>query len=196
MRLSFLPFISLAAIGAAAVFTLGCAWVPQNARLKISPGATASEVGRGVKVAVKVHDRRPISVLGHRGMDSQYAAITTTQNLTLLFRDALIEGLARKGFNAADFDGEPGRVLTVEIHKVEYSTDLDFWRGVAKAEALLTAWMSKDGVRFEQNYQGRRKEKAVESPRASTNERLLNEAISEAVRGLLEDQSLLRFMAE
>lgn len=147
-------------------------------------------------VAVKVYDRRPDSVLGYRGVDSQNAAITTRQNLVLLFRDAIIEGLSRKGFKATDYDGETSRVLSVEIRKVEYSTDMEFWKGLVKSEAWLVASMTKGGARFEQNYTGLSKHATVEAPRARTNERLLNEAISEAVRTLVDDPSLLRFMAE
>lgn len=178
------------------MITVGCAWVPQEARLKIDAGSATSDAGRGVRVAVKVYDRRPDTVLGHRGVDSQNAAITTKQNLVLLFRDAIIAGLSRKGFKATDYDGETPRVLSVEIRKVEYSTDMDFWKGVVKTEAWLVASMTKDGVRFEQSYTGVRKHTTVESPRAKTNERLLNEAISEAVSALVNDPSLLRFMAE
>lgn len=181
---------------AASLTVVGCAWVPQEARLRIDSGKSVSEVGRGMRVAVKIHDRRPQSVLGYRGVDSQNAAITTKQNLALLFRDAIIEGLSRYGFKATDYDGESSRVLSVEIRKLEYSTDMEFWKGMVKAEAWLGASMSRDGLRFEQNYTGVSKQTTVEAPRARTNERLLNNAISDAVRALVNDPTLLRFMSE
>ena len=174
----FIRIASCLVLGAAAA---GCAWLPQDARLKINTGEAVSDVGHGVRVAVKVYDRRPDTVLGHRGVDSQNAPITTKQNLVVLFRDAIIAGLSKKGFKAIDYDGETPRVLSVEIRKVEYSTDMEFWKGVVKTEAWLVASMSKDGARFEQNYVGVRKHTTLEAPRAKTNERLLNEAISEAV---------------
>lgn len=174
----------------------GCAWVPQEARLKIDAGNASSDAGRGVRVAVKVYDRRAETVLGYRGVDSKNAAITTRQNLVLLFRDSIVQGLARKGFQAVDYDGETSLVLSVEIRKIEYSTDMEFWKGLIKAETWLVASMHKGGARFEQNYTGVRKLTTVEAPRAKTNERLLNEAISDAVKSLVDDPSLLRFMTE
>lgn len=191
-----LRFVGQTAILVAVMITVGCAWVPQEARIKIDTGSATSEAGRGVRVAVKVYDRRPDTVLGYRGVDTQNAAITTKQNLVVLFRDAIIEGLSRKGFKATDYDGETPRVLSVEIRKVEYSTDMEFWKGVVKTEAWLVASMTRGGARFEQNYVGTRKQTTVEAPRAKTNERLLNEAVSEAVNALVNDPSLLRFMAE
>jgi uncharacterized lipoprotein YajG len=181
---------------AVVVIAAGCAWVPQNARLKVAPTVAPSEQGRGVTIAIEVLDRRMTTTIGRRGVDSEDAPITTKQNLSVLVRNALIAGYAKKGFNAIPHEGEPGRVLTVELNTLAYTTDMDFWKGIVMTEAVLTASIVKSGVRFEQVYAGRRKETTIEAPRARTNERLLNEALAEAVKGVIEDPRLLRFLAE
>lgn len=188
--------ILLLAFLAVAVTGVGCAWVPQSAQLKVVPRVAPSEQGRGVTIAVEVLDRRMTTTIGHRGVDSQNAAITTKQNLSVLIRDALIAGFIKKGFTAIPHEGEPGRVLTVELNKLEYVTDMDFWKGIVMTEAVLNASMMRNGVRFEQIYTGRRQETTIEAPRAKTNERLLNEAMAEAAKSLIEDPHLLRFLAE
>lgn len=180
----------------AALLGEGCAWIPQTARIQVSPRVAPSTEGRGVTFAVEVLDRRLTTKLGHRGVDSENAAITSVQNISVLVRDALVAGYVKKGFNAAVHEGEPGRVLTVELSKLEYTTDMDFWKGIVMTEAVLNATTFKSGVRFQQIYMGRRKETTVEAPRAKTNERLLNEAITEATKSLLDDPNLLRFLAE
>ncbi len=149
-----------------------------------------------MKFAVEVLDRRLTTKLGHRGVDSENAAITSEQNIAVLVRDALLAGYAMKGFNPVVHEGDPGRVLTVELSKLEYTTDMDFWKGIVMTEAVLNATTFKSGVRFQQIYLGRKKETTIEAPRAKTNERLLNEAITEATKSLLEDPNLLRFLAE
>lgn len=73
---------------------------------------------------------------------------------------------------------------------------MDFWKGIVMTEAVLNATTVKSGIRFEQIYTGRRKETTIDAPRAGTNERLLNEAMNEATKGLLEDPHLLRFLTE
>ena len=172
-----LSFLAVAVIGA------GCAWVPQSAQLKVVPTVAPSEQGRGVTIAIEV-------------LDSENAPITTKQNLSVLIRNALIAGYAKKGFNAIPHEGEPGRVLTVELNTLAYTTDMDFWKGIVMTDAVLNASMMKSGVRFEQINAGRRKETTIEAPRARTNERLLNEALAEAVKSLIEDPRLLSFLTE
>jgi hypothetical protein len=60
----------------------------------------------------------------------------------------------------------------------------------------MNASTMSGGVRFEQAYTGRRKETTIEAPRAKTNERLLSEAMTEAVKSLLEDPHLIWFLAQ
>ena len=186
----------LLSVLAVAVIGAGCAWIPQSAQLKVAPTVPPSEQGRGVMVAIEVLDRRMTTTIGRRGVDSELAAITTKQNLSVLIRDALIAGYARKGFNAIPYEGDPGRVLTVELNKLEYTTDMDFWKGVVMTEAVLNASTMRDGVRFEQIYTGRRKKTTIDAPGAKTNERLLSEAITEATKSLIEDPHLLSFLVE
>ena len=181
---------------AVAVISVGCAWVPQSAQLRVTPTVAPSEKGRGVTVAVEVLDRRKSQTIGRRGVDSELAAITTKQNLSVLIRDALIAGYTKKGFNAIPHEGDPGRVLTVELNKLEYTTDMDFWKGIVMTEAVLNASTMRDGVRFEQTYTGRRKKTTIEAPGDKTNERLLSEAITEAAKSLIEDPHLLWFLVE
>jgi uncharacterized lipoprotein YajG len=174
----------------------GCAWVSQTATLKLEPRTLPSKVGQGRTVAVRVVDRRPTHTIGYRGLDSKNAAITTKQNLADLFQQKLLESLAGKGFTAIPYDGAPGRLLLVEVREIEYTTDMEFWKGIVRAEAELVASMVKDGVKFEQAYLAERKETAMEAPSAKANERLINDAVSGALQKLLEDERLLRFMAE
>jgi uncharacterized lipoprotein YajG len=180
----------------AAALICGCAWKPQSATLQPAPNITPSTVGSGVKVAVRVIDKRESDTIGYRGLDSKNAAITTKQNVAALFQAKIIEGLVRKGFSASAFEGQPGRLLVVEIRKIDYTTDMEFWKGIVRTEVVLGASMIKDGVKFEQFYSGKRTENTVEAPGAKTNERLINGAISDALQRLFEDENLIRYLAE
>jgi uncharacterized lipoprotein YajG len=186
----------LACCALAAVLVGGCAWKPQSAVLQPAPNITPSTVGAGVKVAVRVIDKRQSETIGYRGLDSQNAAITTTQNVPVLFQEKIIEGLVKKGFSASAFEGQPGRLLIVEIRQLDYTTDMEFWKGIIKTEVVLGASMIKDGVKFEQFYTGKRTENSVEAPGAKTNERLINGAISDSLGRLFDDQHLMRYLAE
>lgn len=109
-----ITFTLLLSFLAVAVISSGCAYFPQSARLAVEPKVAPSEQGRGVTIAVEVLDRRMTTTIGRRGVDSEYAEITTKQNLAVLIRNALIAGFAKKGFTAIPYEGEPGRVLRVD----------------------------------------------------------------------------------
>ncbi len=179
-----------------AVFLTGCAWFPQSATLRVTPNITASDIGRGVTVAVRVNDVRPSSTVGHRGLDSKNAAITTKGNVEPVFQEAIMQGLARKGFTPVRYEGQLVRLLTVEVLRIDYTTDMDFMKGSVRTEATLSASMVKDGIRFHQVYTGKRTEATIEAPRASTNDRLINGAISEALELMFKDELLIRYLAQ
>ena len=178
----------------AAAFLGGCAWVPQNVNLKPEPKVTASGIGNGTRVALKVLDIRPSKIIGYRGMDSKLAKITSTQDLVEIVREKISEGLAKKGFQIVPHNEQAQRILKVEIRAVEYSTDSEFWKGTAKAKAALQAFSKNDYQTFDQVYVAQKEEAASEAPRAKTNERLINGAIAEAMQRLLEDQKLVYFL--
>ena len=179
-----------------AILLGGCAWVPQSATLKVSTNIAASDAGRGETVAVRVIDSRPSNKIGHRGVDSENAVITTKGSVEPVFQEAVMQGLARKGFTPVRYDGQSVRLLTVEVRRIDYTTDMEYWKGIVRTEATLHAAMVKDGLKFEQIYTGKRMETTMEAPRASTNERLINGAISDAVQRMFEDEALIRYLAE
>ena len=182
------------ALAAAAIG--GCAWVPQTTTLNPAPRITPATTGNGVPVAVRVLDRRRSEVIGYRGVDSKNASIKTEQKVAPLFQERIIDGLKHKGFLASAFEGQSGRLLTVEIRQIDYKTDMEFWKGIIQTEAVLVASTIKDGLKFEQFYTGKRTENTVEAPGAKTNERLINGAISDALQRLFEDERLIRYLAE
>jgi uncharacterized lipoprotein YajG len=185
--------LALAAV--AAVLLNGCAWVHQDATLTLTPQIPASNIGKGANVAVRVLDRRQGRVIGYRGIDSKNASITTDQDLAALFQQKIVEGLTRKGFRAVPYVDEPAGVLTVEIRQLDYTTDMEFWKGIVQTTCALRVITSKGGVTFDQTYIGAQKDTAVEAPRARTNERLIGAAMSAAVQRLFEDDRLASFLA-
>ena len=174
----------------------GCAWVSQDAALKPKPVVVESNIGKGVRVAVRGLDRRPSKLIGYRGLDSKNARITSEQDVGAVFQEAVVEGLKKKGFDAVPDQGDPGRLLTVEVRQIDYTTDMDFWKGIVKVQAEVVAYMIKDGARFEQSYFAERTETTVEAPRAKTNERLINSAISASLQKLFDDRRLMTYLAE
>jgi uncharacterized lipoprotein YajG len=187
IRLTFVVLVGL--------FFTACAWVHQTAHLKLNPQIASADIGNGTPVRLRVVDQRLSPILGRRGLDSQDAPITTDQNVADLFHDKIDEGLTRKGFRTVPDTDSTAQLLVVEIRQIEYTTDLDYWIGLIQAQATLHASSAKNGLKFDQVYQGQKSIKTVEAPTAKTNEQLLNAAISEAVERLFADEKLVRFLA-
>jgi len=190
-----MQFLPLVLLSAAASLLNGCAWVSQSATLTLAPRITESNIGNGVIVPVRVLDRRANRVIGYRGLDSKNASITTGQDLAALFQEKILVGLERKGFRALPYSGQTAPVLTVEVRQLEYSTDMDFWKGIVQTSCTLHATVSKNGVFFDRTYLGAYKENAVEAPSAKTNERLISAAMTAAVQRFFEDDHLAAFLA-
>jgi len=173
----------------------GCAWVPQKVTIAPQVQVPTSNIGNGAPVVVKVVDTRASQRIGYRGMDSKLAEITTEQELVPIFQQKIIDGLTRQGFKATPAGDSAARVLKVEIRAINYSTDMDFWKGTVRAKAALNAHCKSDDFIYDQLYVAERKEPAVEAPGAKTNQRLINGAISDVLQRLLEDAKLAKALA-
>lgn len=173
----------------------GCAWVHQDAKLQLNPLIAPSGVGAGKPVVVRVADRRGTEILGYRGLDSQNASITTKQDVAALFEAKIIEGLVAKGFKAVAHSDQQANLLNVEVKEIKYTTDMEFMKGSMQVRAVLRVYTSKNGLYFDQNFYGTRKEAIVEAPKASRNDRIINAAISDAVQRMFDDDRLMVFLA-
>src|SRR5262249_1307848 len=126
---------------------------------------------------------------------SKNAEITTDQNIAALFEQKITEGLEARGFKIVASRYQASATLKVEVRQIDYTTDMDFWKGTVLAKAALHASSRKDSFRFEQLYLGERKRNTIEGPTAKSNEQLINGAISEAVENLINDDRLTTFLA-
>jgi len=179
----------------AAAFASGCAWVPQKLIVAPRVQMPVSNVGNDAKVVVQVIDARPSLRIGYRGMDYKGAEITTDQALTPIFQQKIIEGLTQQGFQATASSEGPARVLKVEIRLLQYTTEMEFWKGTIRAKAVLQAHCKTENFSYDQGYASEREGKASEAPSAKTNAQLINGVISDVLERLLSDQRLLRTLA-
>lgn len=171
----------------------GCAFNPQTANIAPTVSVMGSSEGDGVSVAVRVVDERAKKSLGRRGTAYGAAAeITAAQDVATIVHDEIIAGLKKKGFVAGP---EGDTKLTVEIRLLEYSTSAGFWTGGVQIQSALKAIATKDGKTYEKMYRVDREERVVVVPTAETNEKWINDALSEVLTQLLDDAGLTRFLA-
>lgn len=180
-----------------ALFLSGCAFVPQKANIAPTVSVMSTSEGQGIEVAVRVSDERPSKSLGRRGTAYGAAAeITAAQDVAVIAQNEIIAGLNKKGFAATDSQTKASAKLTVEIRLLEYSTSQGFWTGGVHINGALKAVAYKQGKSYEKMYRSEKEERIVIVPTAEVNEKWINDALSDVLTQLLEDQGLIMFLVQ
>lgn len=188
--------------GAAILFALlsPCAFVPQTAELQPVVRVNPSDVGAGIPVTVTVIDERDNSSLGRRGNGGfRGAEIRSEQDLVQVIEQVVAEGLVSKGFHpqrTGEASGIAGSQLRVDLRSLEYSTSAGFFTGGVHVNAALKASVNRETTVYERVYRINEEERTVVVPAASYNETLLNTALQTLLLQMLEDEQLLRALAQ
>lgn len=173
----------------------GCAFNPQQASLNPTLNISESQVGSNTKVAVKVIDERADKSLGRRGTAYGDAAeITAKQDLTTVVKEEIEKGLAKQGFIIGETEGADS-LLTVEIRALEYSTSQGFWTGGVHIKGAFKGRAKNADSDMEKMYRYEKEERVVVVPTAETNEKWINEALTETLSKLITDGELLSFLS-
>jgi len=180
-----------------ALMAAGCAFNPQKANLAPAVSIAASTEGKGVTVAVRVSDERPSKSLGRRGTAYGAAAeITAAQDVAVVVQEQIIAGLKKKGFAAVAEGASSNATLSVEVRLLEYSTSQGFWTGGVNIRGALKAMATKNGKSYEKMYRSDKEQRVVVVPTAETNEKWINDALSDVLTQLLSDSALTTFLVQ
>ena len=174
----------------------GCAFNPQQANLNPELNVASSNIGNTRSVYVNVLDERSNKSLGRRGTAYGAAAeITSEQELSIIVDRELKKALKIKGFKIAE-KASADNLLTVEIRGLEYSTSQGFWTGGVHITGALKGRAKNGSSEMEKMYRYEKEERVVIVPTAETNEKWLNEALTETLNQLINDPELLNFLSK
>lgn len=183
--------ITLLAIGL--TMLAGCATQPQQVPLHPVVELTPGKIAQQTAVSVTVVDQRAQQSLGVRG-DSVSAPITTRQNLAEVFEEEINKALIAKGFVITDKRSATS-MLTVVINQLNYQTVKGSWTDGVQIKGAIKAQANKPGSELSKAYEYDREEEVLVEPSNAKNEKWINEALSETLKRLLNDDELLRFLA-
>ena len=179
--------------------TSGCAWTPQTVALKpeIQLGASTGDKGQWRPVMLNVVDERPRTTVGMRAVKGMGAEITVQGDLTKIVQTAIADGLQRQGFDITSNKTSDGRELRVEIRNLDYGVTMGFWAGSLRTECGLKAVCIIGANRpYEHLYRGEHQESVQVVQGAEANERYLNDALSQAINSLLQDNQLIQSLKQ
>lgn len=188
--------IRLLLISLSILIASGCAFNPQKANLAPNVNVAQSQTGNKTPVYIRVIDERADKTLGRRGNAYGAAAeITSQQDLAEVIKNEITKGLNNQGFVVTS-EANAQSSLTVEIRALEYSTSQGFWTGGVHIKGALKGRAEGKSGRFEKMYRYEKEERVVVVPTAETNEKWINDALSETLSQLIKDTELLSFLAK
>jgi uncharacterized lipoprotein YajG len=155
-----------------------------------------SSTGNGVTVAVDVVDERPDKSIGKRGASGMGADIMPADKVEVAVQQAIIDGLKKKGFTVVDATGSSSAKLVVEVRFLQYSLSTGFWSGGVNVKVALKALVSANGKNYDRLYRRDREERVQIAPTAETNEKWINDALSQTIQEMLDDNALISTLAQ
>jgi len=174
----------------------GC-YGPQRVTLRPVVTIAETNIGDGSQVALRVVDARADRSLGHRGGESMIGApITNDQDVSSVIHEVIVQGLRKKGFTPVAYAVDSPRILKVEIGLIKYQMHSGDWTVGVYTKAAFKAEATNKGETYKNFYRVENQKRAGLPPSAETNDRLINQAVSQVVQKLFDDQELITFLAK
>jgi uncharacterized lipoprotein YajG len=175
----------------------GCAFQAQAVKITPEIKSTSSVSGEGKSVQLVILDERPSQIVGQRGAGTAGADMTVDGDLQGIVAKAISDGLAQRRFAAQTQDSHDLSRLRVEIRNLQSKNIVGFWAGTLRDEFSLKAVCKPvKGADYEQMYNGLYETSIQVVPTGDANNRYVSAAVSDAVNKLVNDDQLLRCLAE
>jgi uncharacterized lipoprotein YajG len=175
----------------------GCAYIDQNLSVKPDLSFSSDNIGGGKKIALRVVDDRDDQLIGKRGV--QYmpgGKISTDQDLVEVLKNALSDGLRKKGFEPVG-ENDPSLSMKVELRSLAYTTAMGFWTGGNIGTAVIKIIATEpSGKTYEKTYRSQKEIRTAFVGSQETDAKVVNGALSEAINKIFEDKELLKFLAQ
>jgi len=184
---------------AAAVISLSSGCTFQSQAVKITPDVKSTSIvsGEGKSIQMVILDERPSKVIGQRGVGSVGADMTVEGDLQNIVSKAITTGLEQRRFATQSQENHDLSRLRIEIRNLQSKNIMGFWAGTLRDEFSLKAiCKSVKGLEYEQMYNGLFETSIQVVPTGDANNRYISAAVSDAVNKLINDDLLLRCLAD
>jgi len=178
-----------------ALVLAGCTFIDQKVQLQPQVDVTTADLGQSKSVAIKVVDDRDDTVIGNRGIWDKGAKVSTEDDVAGVFTKAISDGLRQKGFQVQPFASDHPRQLAVYIRFLKYETVTGLWTGGNIGKAGLRVQATNDGNTYEKSYQAQSEIRTVWAGSQETNAKVINQAVSDVVKKMVEDKNLMALLA-
>jgi uncharacterized lipoprotein YajG len=143
-----------------------------------------------------VVDERPNTEFGHRGFGGSGGMVSPEQDVTVVFLDAVSDGLTHLGFVPTQDEAASDRSLKLEIREIEYKLVQGFWVVAAETNAAVKGIARRGGDSYENFYRADSAGRSAAAPSAKTNEKHINDVVNGVLNQLFADEELFGFLAK
>jgi len=170
----------------------GCAYTPHKTNLIINAPVSASNIGKGTKISIRIIDDRDSQIIGKRGVNGIGGNITA-DDLMPTITAAIEDGFKAKEFQITSID-ESSVSLTIKLRAFKYLISQGFWTGGEDISVVINAESRNGSKEFTQTYRYTNEERKVFIPDGSGLNDDLNAALNSTLTQLLNDRALDNFL--
>ncbi len=174
---------------------VACAYSPQQIVVSPNLGNDGERYGNSRPIAVAAEDNRPVKELGSRGgVYSETSLISISNNLAEAVARSAEAKLATQGFSI-NSDQTPAANLNITVESLTYNAVDDSVGQKLELSAVVKAQLSSGTETFNGTYKSRFEKTAVVAPSIATNEKMVNDLLSDTLNRMFADPKFQAFLS-
>ena len=187
--------IALPGLVLLALLFQGCTLKTQNLHLDPSIDAAGEPITSDTRIGLEVVDNRPSKKLGEVGdPNKEMFDVVLDEDFTALVRDRMKEMLESRGFDVVLGTGVMTRSITVAISGLELSSVKRPFDFETEIRANVLAVASNADASYDRVYFVRTRKTTAGPPFETRSNQLVNEAVSQALSDLANDENLFEML--
>ncbi len=179
-----------------AVSMQGCALKPQNLHLDPEIAVTGDSVAVDTLLGLSVVDERPTKLLGEVGdPNDKMVPVTLDEDFIPLLTERVSESVEKRGFSVVPTSDAMTRSLVIKITSLVLNSEKTPFNFQTELLAEVTASARNVNDRYERRYYVRSYQETAGPPFEKHSNALVNEAVSQALTDMLNDDRLFEMLA-
>jgi len=182
-----------------AVAIQGCALKPQNLHLDPEIDVTGESVAVDALVGLSIRDSRSSKILGEVGDPNNpnqgMMNVTLDEDFIPLLTERVSEALEKRGFVVVPESEAMTRSLVIEISNLNLNSEKTPFNFQTELRAEVTATAQNTNEQYERRYYVRSYQETAGPPFEKHSNQLVNDAVSNALSDMLNDDNLFVMLA-
>ena len=179
-----------------AVVILGCALKPQNLHLDPDVEYSGEAITTETLIGFSVTDARPTKKLGEVGdPNTELVPVSLDEDFVPLVTERMTTGIEKRGFSVVPWSPAMTRSLEVRIDSLVLNSVKTPVTFETELKAEVTAVASNERQQYERVYYVRSYQETAGPPYEKHSNKLVNQAVSQALTEVLNDDKLFEMLA-